>query len=156
MKSLQVLATLLVVFTSLFISPSIYSAANPLTPEDVQSLQVVSGRAGHEKLSPLFRSHDAKGKMIIGKIVNWMNSAKPADGMIGSGSVKGGLPEYIEMKNQLNELLQVHLAWDCFYGSGWTTCNTVNGEVNIYDKNGGNRVSSTELYNWIKGGWKYE
>jgi len=156
MKTLHAQVMILVVITSFFITPSTYSANKPFVPENVQSLQVVSGRAGHEKLSPLFRANDGKGKLIITKVVKWINSTKPADGMIGSGSVKGGLPDYIEMKTNSGELFQVHLAWDCFHGTGWTTCNTVKGEVNIYDKHGGKRVSSLELYNWIKDGWKSE
>jgi len=156
MKTLHTHTMLLVVLISFFISPSIYSAKKPFVPEDVHSLQIVSGRAGHVKLSPLFRTNDAKGKLIIAKVVKWIKSAKPVDGMVGSGSVKGGLPNYIEMKTNSGELFQVHLAWDCFHGAGWTTCNTVKGEVNIYDKNGGKRVSSSELYNWIKDGWKSE
>lgn len=156
MKTLHTLIILLVVLTSFFFSPSIYSANKPLVPEDVHSLQVVSGRARHVKLSPLFRTNDAKGKLIIAKVVKWINSSKPVDGMVGSGSVKGGLPDYIEMKTNSRKLFQVHLAWDCYHGSGWTTCNIVKGEVNIYDKNGGKRVFSSELYNWIKDGWKSE
>jgi hypothetical protein len=156
MKKLRTHTMLLLVLISFFISPSIFSANKPFIPEDVQSLQIVSGMAGHAKLSTLFKTNDAKGKLIIAKVVIWINSAKPVDGMVGAGSVKGGLPNYIEMKTDSGELYQVHLAWDCISGSGWTTCNTVNGEVNIYDKNGGKRVSSFELYNWIKDGWKSE
>ncbi|WP_219834286.1 hypothetical protein [Paenibacillus sp. R14(2021)] len=156
MKKLRSHTMLLLVLISFFISPSIFSAKKPLITEDVQSLQIVSGMAGHAKLSQMFRTNDKRGQLIIAKVVIWINSAKPVNGMVGAGSVKGGLPNYIEMKTDSGELYQVHLAWDCTSGSGWTNCNTVKGEVNIYDKDGGKRVSSPELYDWIKNGWKSE
>ncbi len=160
---------LLVVLVAAVIIPGLAASASiesPVRPakllshkyEDVASLQVVGSLHGI-KGSPLYQTADETGKATIRKIIDWINSSKPAGVQKDYG--RHGYPMVIKIKMNDGKIITVEPGYKCVSyklsnGNGLKTCSYVKDEIVLRDDSNQIVAKSPELYEWLIKDWKKE
>lgn len=102
----------------------------------------------------LFKENDGYEEVIISKVVNWINTASPSEGVIELNKTPVVLIMKIKMKD--GDVAVIEPAYNCVSENHVKTCTIADGEV-IYTRNNKKvRLKSLELYDWLLVGWKYE
>lgn len=121
----------------------------PLKKDDVNSVQVnqLSGS------SRTFQINDGYEEVIIRKVIDWINTARSANGVTNFESYKSPVQLTVIMQN--GDVAFVEPVFNCIKNGG-KTCTIVAGEV-LYTQNKIKvLLKSQALYDWILVGWKYE
>lgn len=121
-----------------------------LKKEDVLFVQVK--RLNGE--TRIFKENDGYEEVIINKVVNWINTASPSEGVIELNKTPVISIMNIEMKN--GDVAVIEPAYNCMIENQVKTCTLVDGEVIYTQNNKKVRLKSLELYDWFLVGWKYE
>ncbi|WP_427107938.1 hypothetical protein [Lysinibacillus xylanilyticus] len=102
----------------------------------------------------LFKENDGYEEVIISKVVNWINTASPSEGVIELN--KTPVVSIIKIKMKDGDVAVIEPAYNCVSENHVKTCTIAEGEI-IYTRNNKNvRLKSLELYDWLLVGWKYE
>lgn len=102
----------------------------------------------------LFKENDGYEEVIISKVVNWINTASPSEGVIELNKTPVVSILKIKMKN--GDVAVIEPAYNCVSENQVKTCTIADGEV-IYTRNNKKvRLKSLELYDWLLVGWKFE
>lgn len=155
MKKLVVLGLVLTgLFSPIFLAKAdVYPKLNvihPLKTEEVNSVQVKRLAGG----SRIFEINDGYSEVIVRKVINWINTSKPANGVSELKSYKSPVKLKVTMSN--GDVAFIEPIFNCITENGGKTCTIVDGEV-LYTQNKVKvRFKSQELYDWILVGWKYE
>ncbi|WP_312469850.1 hypothetical protein [Neobacillus sp.] len=123
---------------------------HPLKTEEVNSVQVkrLSGR------SRIFQINDGYEEVIIRKVINWINTSRPANGVTEFESYKSPVKLKVTMSN--GDVASLEPVFNCITENDGKTCTLVDSEV-LYTQNKVKvRLKSQELYDWLLVGWKYE
>jgi len=121
-----------------------------LEKEAVSSIQV--NRLNGE--TRLFKENDGYEEVIISKVVKWINTASPSEGIIELN--KTFVVSIMKIKMKDGDVAIIEPAYNCMSENQVKTCSIADGEV-IYTRNNKKvRLKSLELYDWLLVGWKYE
>ncbi|WP_375200519.1 hypothetical protein [Bacillus sp. RS11] len=102
----------------------------------------------------LFKENDGYEEVIISKVVNWINTASPSEGVIELN--KTPIVSIMRIKMKDGDVAVIEPAYNCVSENHVKTCTIADGEV-IYTRNNKKvRLKSLELYDWLLVGWKYE
>lgn len=102
----------------------------------------------------LFKENDGYEEVIISKVVNWINTASPSEGVIELN--KTPVVSIMKIKMKDGDVAVIEPAYNCVSENQVKTCTIADGEV-IYTRNNKKvRLKSLELYDWLLVGWKYE
>jgi hypothetical protein len=138
-----------------------------LKVKDIVSVRVSGGLPSSYKQALLLNMEDPKDRVLITRVVTWLDNSKQIDGQVNYG--KHGYPNGINIKLKDGEA-QIEPAFNCTItkfknGGSQKTCVPIKGEVvfeldKLNEKYGGLksvkriRLKSPSLYDWIQGGWK--
>lgn len=102
----------------------------------------------------LFKENDGYEEVIISKVVNWINTASPSEGVIELN--KTPIVSIMKIKMKDGDVAVIEPAYNCVSENHVKTCTIADGEV-IYTRNYKKvRLKSLEFYDWLLVGWKYE
>jgi len=102
----------------------------------------------------LFKENDGYEEVIISKVVNWIDTASPSEGVIELN--KTPVVSIMKIKMKDGNVAVIEPAYNCVSENHVKTCTIADGEV-IYTRNNKKvRLKSLELYDWLLVGWKYE
>ncbi|MCL1696448.1 hypothetical protein MOK21_11460 [Lysinibacillus sp. BPa_S21] len=102
----------------------------------------------------LFKENDGYEEVIISKVVNWINTASPSEGVIELN--KTPIVSIMKIKMKDGDVAVIEPAYNCVSENHVKTCTIADGEV-IYTRNNKKvRLKSLEFYDWLLVGWKYE
>jgi len=102
----------------------------------------------------LFKENDGYEEVIISKVVNWIDTASPSEGVIELN--KTPVVSIMKIKMKDGDVAVIEPAYNCVSENHVKTCTIADGEV-IYTRNNKKvRLKSLELYDWLLVGWKYE
>lgn len=121
-----------------------------LEKEDVSFIQV--NRLNGE--TRLFKENDGYEEVIIGKVVNWINTSSPSEGAIELN--KTSIVSIMKIKMKNGDVAVIEPAYNCVSLNQLKTCTIADGEVIYTSNNKKVRLKSVELYDWLLVGWKYE
>lgn len=121
----------------------------PLKTEEVNSVQVKQLSGG----SRIFQINDGYEEVIIGKVINWINSSRPANGVTNFESYKSPVQLIVKMQN--GDIAFIEPIFHCIKNGG-NTCTIVDGEVLYTQNNIKVPLKSEALYDWLLVGWKNE
>ncbi|WP_462411558.1 DUF3888 domain-containing protein [Neobacillus sp. Marseille-QA0830] len=126
-------------------------ASLSLKTEDVSSIQVSRLSGG----SRVFRENDGYEEPVVRKVVEWLNTANPINAATDLHQPKAPTAVLkINMKN--GDVLTVEPAYHCTDQNKSKTCTLADGEVLVIHNNQSDQLKSTELFDWLLAGWKYE
>ena len=148
------LVVLVLVFVGLFSSIQLAKAniQPQLKAEDVLSVQVNSLNGG----SRSFKENDGYEEVIIDKVVKWINTASPSEGVTELRVTNSPIASMLKIKMRNGDVAVIEPAYNCISENQTKTCTTADGEV-IYTQNQvKTRLKSQDLYDWLLVGWKYE
>lgn len=123
-----------------------------LEKEDVSFIQV--NRLNGE--TRLFKENDGYEEVIIGKVVNWINTSSPSEGAIELELNKNSIVSIMKIKMKNGDVAVIEPAYNCVSLNQLKTCTIADGEVIYTSNNKKVRLKSVELYDWLLVGWKYE
>lgn len=123
-----------------------------LEKEDVSFIQVT--RLNGE--TRLFKDNDGYEEVIIGKVVNWINTSSPSEGPIELELNKTSIISKLKIKMKNGDVAVIEPAYNCVSLNQLKTCTIADGEVIYTSNNKKVRLKSVELYDWLLVGWKYE
>ncbi|WP_052427481.1 DUF3888 domain-containing protein [Neobacillus niacini] len=147
MKKLVIIA---LAFTTLF-SPIHVQAAVELKSEEVEYIQVSRESGG----SRIFKESDGFEEVIIRKVIDLINAATPIKGQINL-AINKPLSTVIKIKMKSGEVALIEPAYNCIFHNETKTCTLADDEVILNQNNKNIRLKSTELFDWLLIGWKYE
>lgn len=153
MKKLVWSVTIFIIFTGLFSSTQIAVASFQPTidPHEVLSIQVHRLNGG----SRIFKFSDGYEEVIINKVVKWINTSSPAEGS-SDIKLKNTPISKLKIRMKNGEVATVEPAYNCISEEQAKKCTIADGEV-LYTKNKVKvRLKSSELFDWILVGWKFE
>ncbi|MCE4045167.1 hypothetical protein LXM56_13590 [Lysinibacillus fusiformis] len=151
MRKLVILVTMIFgLFFSLQLLLVKASVQPKLEKEAVSFIQV--NRLNGE--SRLFKENDGYEEVIISKVVNWINTASPSEGVIELNKTSVVSIMKIKMKN--GDVAVIEPAYNCVSKDQAKTCTIAEGEVIYTNNNKKVRLKSVELYDWLLVSWKYE
>ncbi|MGE7689839.1 hypothetical protein ACQKMI_11580 [Lysinibacillus sp. NPDC097214] len=102
----------------------------------------------------LFKENDGYEEVIISKVVNWIDTASPSEGVIELN--KTPVVSIMKIKMKDGDVAVIEPAYNCVSENHVKTCTIADGEV-IYTRNNKKvRLKSLDLYDWLLVGWKYE
>jgi hypothetical protein len=138
-------------------SPSL-TIQETIKTENVESMQVVGGLPGASS-SPLYLSAESTGKVVISKVIEWINDSKPINGQTEYG--KHGYPMVISLIMKNRKTLEVEPAYECVIhkndnGSSTKSCSPVKGEIVLSKDSNKIRLTSPKLYEWLEKGWQQD
>lgn len=102
----------------------------------------------------LFKENDGYEEVIINKVVNWINTASPSEGVIELN--KTPVVSIMKIKMKDGDVAVIEPAYNCLSKNQVKTCAIADGEVIYTNNNKKIRLKSVELYDWLLVGWKYE
>ncbi|QGG53580.1 hypothetical protein [Lysinibacillus pakistanensis] len=123
-----------------------------LEKEDVSFIQV--NRLNGE--TRLFKDNDGYEEVIIGKVVNWINTSSPSEEAIELELNKTSIISILKIKMKNADVAVIEPAYNCVSLNQLKTCTIADGEVIYTSNNKRVRLKSVELYDWLLVGWKYE
>jgi len=123
-----------------------------LETEDVSFIQV--NRLNGE--TRLFKESDGYEEVIISKVVNWINTSSPSEGVIELDLNKTPVVSIMKIKMKNGDVAVIEPAYNCVSENQVKTCTIADGEVIYTSNNKKVRLKSLELYDWLLVGWKYE
>ncbi|MGE7997709.1 hypothetical protein ACQKOF_03325 [Lysinibacillus sp. NPDC093190] len=123
-----------------------------LKKEDVLFVQVNRLYGGTRS----FKENDGYEEAIISKVVNWINTASPSEGVIELESNKTPVISIMKIKMKNGDVAVIEPAYNCVSENQVKTCTIADGEVIFTGNNKKVRLESFELYDWLLVGWKYE
>lgn len=101
-----------------------------LEKEDVSFIQV--NRLNGE--TRLFKENDGYEEVIIGKVVNWINTSSPSEGAIELELNKTSIISILKIKMKNGDVAVIEPAYNCVSLNQLKTCTIADGEV-IYTSN---------------------
>jgi len=123
-----------------------------LKTEDISFVQVNRLYGGTRS----FMENDGYEEVIISKVVNWINTSSPSEGLIELELNKTPVVSIMKIKMKNGDVAVIEPAYNCVSENQVKTCTIADGEV-IYTRNNKKvRLKSLELYDWLLVGWKYE
>lgn len=123
---------------------------HPLKTEKINSVQVKRLSGG----SRMFQINDGYEEVVIRKVINWINTSRPANGGTEFDSYKSPVKLRVTMSN--GDIAVIEPIFTCIAENGKKSCTIVDGEVLFTQNNVKIRLKSQELFDWILVGWKYE
>lgn len=145
---------LVMVIVGLFTPMQLVNANNQpkLKTEDILFVQVNRLYGGTRS----FKENDGYEEAIISKVVNWINTSSPSEGVIELELNKIPVVSTMKIKMKNGDVAVIETAYNCVTEYQVKTCTIADGEV-IYTRNNKKvRLKSLELYDWLLVGWKYE
>ncbi|RAP74711.1 hypothetical protein [Paenibacillus montanisoli] len=123
-----------------------------LKPENITSVQSNSRSGG----SRLFKESDGYEEVTINKVIKWINESSLS---VGTTEIEFNNPPtlpnvIIKMKNGNRSVIEP--AYNCLPATQTKLCTIAEGEVIYAWNNDKVRLKSTELFDWLLVGWKYE
>ncbi|XKO54677.1 hypothetical protein ACI2WT_18300 [Lysinibacillus fusiformis] len=151
MRKLVILVTMIFgLFFSLQLLLVKASVQPKLEKEAVSFIQV--NRLNGE--TRLFKENDGYEEVIINKVVNWINTASPSEGVIELN--KTPVVSIMKIKMKDGDVAVIEPAYNCLSKNQVKTCTIADGGVIYTNDNKKIRLKSVELYDWLLVGWKYE
>ncbi|MGN7403118.1 hypothetical protein ACTHO0_25025 [Cytobacillus praedii] len=121
-----------------------------LKTEDILFIQVNRLYGG----TRVFKESDGYEEVIINKIVNWINTSSPSEGITKFDKTPIVAVMKLIMKN--GDVAVIEPAYNCISENQVKTCTIADSEVIYTGNNKKVRLKSLELYDWLLAGWKYE
>lgn len=92
----------------------------------------------------LFKENDGYEEVIINKVVNWINTASPSEGVIELN--KTPVVSIMKIKMKDGDVAVIEPAYNCVSKNQVKTCTIVDGEVIYTSNNKKIRLKSVEIY----------
>lgn len=122
----------------------------PMKIEEVNSVHVERLLGG----SRIFQINDGYEEVIIRKVINWINTSKPADKVSDFKSYKSPVKLTVTMRN--GDVAFIEPIFICNRENTGKPCTIIDGEVLFSQNKVKVRLKSQELYDWLLVGWKNE
>lgn len=133
-----------------FSSNMVYANHDPLTFEDVNTIEVKRISGGNRA----FSRYDGYEEVTIEKVLKWINNAERSPETTSMKEQEP--PATLEINLTNGTVATIEPGYNCNSDNSEQVCTLADGEVIYTINNFKTRLKSIELFDWLLVGWKYE